>query len=205
MNELPLKATVFELSQQLKNAFRTPNQGANVPDRVEQNADAQAVSQKSDAVWSAKQEAELRANDPSRKIEVNDLKREIADERHYLDQTLKNKLSEYDLPATTQLSIGKDALGKIVLQGPVLNSQLERISFELNQDPNFTRAYNAVNRQKPTLEYVDNVVKLNKAYGSENKIFSSLLSEKQEFNQLKDITTRYQSLQSQRLSSDIEA
>lgn len=195
MNQVSPRDAVLQIGSQLRNAFRSLN--TNTPN-VNPTPATEATSVNDSPSEHKAHVTELNATEKSQKsqIQVNDLKREIGEQRAYLSQVIKNKLSEYALPPTTQLSIERTAAG-ITVQGPVVNSQLEKISFDLNQDTNFVQAYTAVSKQNPTLEYASNVTKLTQAYGKENKVFDSLVSEKKEFNQLKDLTLRYQSLQSQ--------
>jgi len=200
MNQVSPRDAVLQIGSQLKNALRSLNTSNSATPNITAPADANETQ-----VEKTKTELHLGANKtsvsaPKTNIEVNELKREIGEQRAYLSQVIKNKLSEYGLPPSTQLSIERTSAG-IVVNGPVVHSQLEKISFDLNQDQHFTQAYNAVNKQNPTLEYASNVSKLTQAYGKENQVFESLVSEKKEFNQLKDLTLRYQSLQSQMQSS----
>ncbi|KZY62598.1 hypothetical protein A3765_12270 [Oleiphilus sp. HI0130] len=198
MSQISPRDAVLELGLQLKNAFKSLSpdptsslQQATAPPNVQEelvkNDDAVSLS--------------TEAQSKSKQVEITALKREIGNERNYIQQVITNKLSEYGLPANTALTIQTSVSGGIVAQGAVVNSKLERISFDLNQDQNFVNAYRSVSKQHPTLEYADNVSKLSQAYGQSNQVFESLISEQDEFNRLRDLTLRFQSLQSQADSS----
>ena len=194
MSQISPRDAVLELGAQLKNAFKSLGSNAsNHVARTETSLPAQeATLASSEPVYLNPAPVEK-----SKHVEISALKKEIGNERSYIQEVLSNKLSEYGLPMNTGLTIQSTPTGELVVQGPVVNSKLERISFDLNQDANFIRAYKAVSKQRPTLEYADNVSKLAKAYGQHNQVFESLVSEKEEFNRLRDLTLRFQSLRSQ--------
>ncbi|WP_156502725.1 MULTISPECIES: hypothetical protein [unclassified Oleiphilus] len=194
MNQISPRDTMLELGTQLKNAFKTlSSSSSNTPQPIAESS-AESEIPSTSSIQGLEQIAEQKKR---KDVQVKNLTKEIGEQRAYLNEVIKNKLSEYGLAPNTQLKIEKLANGKLAVQGPVVQSQLERIGFELSQDNHFVSAYTAVSKQNPTLEYASNVNKLTQAYGQTNKVFQSLLSEKNEFNQLKDITLRYQSLLSQ--------
>jgi hypothetical protein len=194
MSQISPRDAVLELGTHLKNAFRSlgSNPSNQAPRTETPSIPEETENTNNDAVHLSPALIEK-----NKHVEISALKKEIGNERSYIQQVLANKLSEYDLPMNTGLTIQSSLTGELVVQGPVVNSKLERISFDLNQDTNFIRAYQAVSKQRPTLEYVDNVSKLTKAYGQHNQVFDSIVSEKEEFNRLRDLTLRFQSLRSQ--------
>ena len=136
-----------------------------------------------------------RYNLPNNKsLKVENFKHEIGQEKTLINETLKNKLSEYQMSANTRLSIEKNIFGAIEAKGSVLQSDLEKISIDLNNNTTFKDAFSKLSQQEPTLNYVDNVVKIASAYGVSNNLFNSLISDKSEFNQLNDIAHRYEAL-----------
>lgn len=133
-------------------------------------------------------------NSSARKIQVDNFKGELGQERTYIRETLKNKLAEYNLNPKAQLSIQKNAFGRIEVNGTIAVSELDKLSTDLNNNKLFKSAFDKLSKQEPTLNYVDNIVKLNKVYGVENTLFNSLISEQSEFNRLNDIAHRYEAL-----------
>ena len=199
MSQISPREAVLEIGVQIKNAFKSMNASSQASATSSVRSTEPPLQEPVSQFTT--QSNEIPETKP-KSIEVRDLKKEIGPERAYINETLRNKLSEFGLPPSTQLSLGQSITGEIILQGPIVNSQLERMSFDINNDQHFVNAYRAVSKQNPTLDYVDNVTKLSQAYGAKNQIFESLLSENKEFNQLKDLTLRYQSLASQTEASE---
>ena len=127
-------------------------------------------------------------------VEVEQYKLQLGQDQAYIKETLRNKLAEYQLSPHTQLNVSKDAFGQLELKGPALQSSLEQIANDLNNSKAFRQAFDRVSQQQPTLNYVDNVVKLSKAYGVSNNLFNSLISDEDEYNGLNDIAHRYQAM-----------
>lgn len=132
----------------------------------------------------------------ARSIEVDQYKRTLGADMLFVKETIRNKLSEYGLNPNAKLAVSKDLFGQIAVTGPASTADLERISSDLNKSKAFQEAFGRLSQQQPTLNYMDNVVKISKAYGVGNTLFNSLISESQEFNKLSDIAHRYQSLRS---------
>lgn len=195
MSQISPREAVLEIGVQIKNAFKSMNASAQATATTSSVRSTEPEVKEPISQFTSQPNEVPEAK--QKRVQIADLKKEIGPERAYINETLKNKLSEFGLPPNTQLSLGQSITGEIYLQGPIVNSQLERMSFDINNDQHFVNAYRAVSKQNPTLDYVDNVTKLSQAYGAKNQIFESLLSENKEFNQLKDITLRYQSLASQ--------
>lgn len=135
-------------------------------------------------------------SDEPRSIEVDQYKRTLGADMLLVKETIRNKLSEYGLNPNAKLAVSKDLFGQIVVTGPATAADLERISSDLNKSKAFQEAFGRLSQQQPTLNYMDNVVKISKAYGVGNSLFNSLISESQEFNKLSDIAHRYHSLRS---------
>lgn len=194
MSQISPRDAVLEIGTQLKNVFKSLGSS---PSNQITKTEALATPEETEKTNGDGVHLSPALIEKNKHVEISALKKEIGNERSYIQQVLANKLSEYDLPMNTGLTIQSSITGELVVQGPVVNSKLERISFDLNQDTNFIRAYQAVSKQRPTLEYADNVSKLTKAYGQHNQVFESIVSEKEEFNRLRDLTLRFQSLRSQ--------
>lgn len=129
-----------------------------------------------------------------RSIEVDQYKRTLGADMLFVKETIRNKLSEYGLNPNAKLAVSKDLFGQIAVTGPASAADLERISTDLNKSKAFQEAFGRLSQQQPTLSYMDNVVKISKAYGVGNSLFNSLISETQEFNKLSDIAHRYNSM-----------
>ncbi len=131
---------------------------------------------------------------PVKPVSVEQYKLQLGQDQAYIKETLRNKLAEYQLSPHTQLNVSKDAFGQLELKGPALQSKLDQIASDLNNSNAFRQAFDRVSQQQPTLNYVDNVVKLSKAYGVSNNLFNSLISDEKEYNGLNDIAHRYQAM-----------
>lgn len=138
----------------------------------------------------------LQANPNIKKVKVEAYKNELGRDNAIVQETLKNKLAEYKLSTNTQLKVEKDMFGSVSVNGALLQSDLERISDDLNNSQVFKDSFGRLSQQQPTLNYVDNVVKISSAYGVGNSLFNSLISEDNEYNKLNDIAHRYDSLKS---------
>jgi len=144
----------------------------------------------------------LRSNGSIKKIKMNEYKNELGQDKAFVKETLGSKLAEYKLNPNTKLSVAKDPFGQIELKGTLLQSDLEKITHDLNNHPTFKDAFNRLSQQEPTLNYVDNVVKLSSAYGVTNSLFNSLISEESEYNKLNDIAHRYEALKTNEAHSE---
>lgn len=138
----------------------------------------------------------LKPNTTNKTLSVNHFKTELGQDATFVKETLKAKLSEYNLNPNTQVLVKRDMFGSIDLKGAILQTDIERIKTDLNNSQAFKDAFGRLSQQQPTLNYVDNVVKLTNAYGVGNSLFNSLVSDEQEFNQLNDISHRYEALKS---------
>ncbi|MFT5718718.1 MAG: hypothetical protein ACJAWS_000456 [Oleiphilaceae bacterium] len=136
----------------------------------------------------------LQTNPNIKKVKIEAYKNELGRDNAIVQETLKNKLAEYKLSIHTQLKVEKDLFGNVSIKGALLQSDLERISDELNNSETFKGSFSRLSQQQPTLNYVDNVVKLSSAYGVGNNLFNSLISEDNEYNKLNDIAHRYDTL-----------
>jgi len=129
-----------------------------------------------------------------KQLKVENLKNELGQDTAFVKETLRSKLSEYNLNPNTPLKVSKDLYGHIEIKGSLLQSDIEKLSNDLNTHSSFKESFDRLSQQQPTLNYVDNVVKISSAYGVSNNLFNSLISEKKEFNNLNDIAHRYAAL-----------
>ncbi|WP_197469937.1 hypothetical protein, partial [Oleiphilus sp. HI0117] len=79
-----------------------------------------------------------------------------------------------------------------------------KISTDLNNNKHFKEAFQRLSKQQPTLDYVDNVVKISGAYGVGNNLFNELISEQNEHNKLNDIAHRYEALKTNKITNNSE-
>jgi len=136
----------------------------------------------------------LQTNPNIKKVKIETYKNELGRDNAIVQETLKNKLAEYKLSVNTQLKVEKDMFGNVSIKGALLQSDIERISDDLNNSETFKDSFSRLSQQQPTLNYVDNVVKLSSAYGVGNNLFNSLISDDSEYNKLNDIAHRYDTL-----------
>jgi len=127
-------------------------------------------------------------------VSVESYKSELGQDSTFVKETLRNKLAEYNLNPNIRLTASKDLFGNMEVKGAVLQGDLEKITTDLNKSQAFSDAFSRIQQQQPTLDYVDNVVKLSNTYGVSNALFNSIVSEDEAFNGLNDIAHRYQAL-----------
>lgn len=139
------------------------------------------------------------------RIEVTAYKSSVGQDTAFVRETLRHKLAEYQLNPATRVAVSKNSLGQIELDARMPAETRNRIELELNQNSNFRDAFNRLSVNQPTLEYLDNVTKVNKAYGTDNPVVRSLLSQDRQFNQLTDIAHRYEALRQTVASSALPA
>lgn len=175
----------LQLPQQLKRQDAQNQQSSG-----HQGDDAQRKILKDDAVTLLM----MQSSSPIKNVKVENYKGELGQERSYIKETLKNKLAEYKLNPNTRITIQKDMFGNIEIEGGLLPSDIERLNLDLNNNKLFKSAFDKLSQQEPTLNYVDNVIKLSKVYGVQNSLFNSLISDQNEYNKLNDIAHRYEAL-----------
>lgn len=146
----------------------------------------------------------LGINGQNKQIKVDSFKNELGQDQAFLKETLKSKLAEYGLNPKTQLAIEKDIFGNIEIKGSMRPADHEKLTADLNNNQHFKNAFQRLSKQQPTLDYVDNVVKISSTYGVGNKMFDELISERGEHNKLSDIAHRYESLKSNNLNSTVD-
>lgn len=141
----------------------------------------------------------------AKKIDVNEYKSRLGSDSALVREALQQKLAEHRLSPHTPISLSKDVFGELELKGPILQAELNKIKTELAANPSFVEAFNRVSQQQPTLNYVDNVVKISQAYGVNNNLFDTIVSEDKQFNGLNDIAHRYQAMRASTELNNLEA
>lgn len=144
----------------------------------------------------------LKPTQLGKRIEVNSFKGQLGQDNAFVKEVLRTKLAEYNLNPNTQVTVKKDLFGNIELKGAILQTDIENITNDLNNSQAFKDAFGRLSQQQPTLNYVDNVVKLANAYGVGNSLFNSIVSEESEYNKLNDISHRYEAM---RANTEVEA
>ncbi len=138
----------------------------------------------------------------NKKVNVETFKGELGQDQAFLKETLRHKLAEYKLNPKTQLTIEKDIFGNMDIKGAMRPADHEKLTTDLNNNKHFKDAFQRLSRQQPTLDYVDNVVKISSAYGVGNNLFNELISEQSEHNNLHDIAHRYEALKTNKSEQD---
>ena len=128
------------------------------------------------------------------KLPLGQYKQTVAQDLSFVRETLRHKLAEYNLHPATALSVGKGENGNAVVEGKLPEELRERIEMDLNNNRGFREAFSRLSVSEPTLHFMDNALKLNQAYGVNNSLLDSLVSDNQQFNGLQDVIHRYDSL-----------
>ena len=130
-------------------------------------------------------------------LPIREYKHSVANDTRFVQETLGAKLSELGVSLDTPLSVKKNSLGDLEVEGKIAPEKRDRIESDLNQNRPFKAAFDRLSVNQPTLEYLDNVSRLSQAYGTGNSLFESLLSERSDNNNLQDIAHRYQEMRKQ--------
>lgn len=128
------------------------------------------------------------------KLPMGHYKSSVGQDLSFVRETLRHKIAEYGLNPALQLQVRKSPLGQVELSGGMPGELKDRIGRELNQNKGFVDALSRLSVRQPTLEYVDNVMKLSQAYGTGNNLLQSVLSQDNQFNGLHDIAHRLSTL-----------
>ena len=136
-------------------------------------------------------------SDKVKDLPIQDYRHSVANDSRFVKETLGTKLSELDVSLDTKVSIKKSPAGGIEVDAKVPEEKRQRIESDLNQNRHFKAAFDRLSVNQPTLDYLDNVTKLSQAYGTSNSLVESLVSEREDNNNLQDIAHRYQQMQKQ--------
>jgi hypothetical protein len=130
----------------------------------------------------------------STRLQMAEYKQTVGQDLAYMRETLRHKLAEYKLSPATSVEVSKNDDGKISVGGGIPEESRNRIEQDLNNSKPFGEAFSRLSASEPTLHFVDNALKLNKAYGVNNSLLDTLVSDNQQFNGLQDLAHRYDSL-----------
>ncbi|MCM0612574.1 hypothetical protein KFJ24_08845 [Marinobacter sediminum] len=145
------------------------------------------------------------ASQKSRKLAMAEYKQTVGQDLAFVRETLRHKLAEYNLHPATALNVNKSDAGAIQVEGKITEDARTRIENDLNINKNFKEAFSRLSASEPTLHFMDNALKLNQAYGVNNPLLDTLVSENQQFNGLQDLVHRYDTLRRSAGTEQIEA
>ncbi|WP_250658644.1 hypothetical protein [Alkalimarinus coralli] len=129
-----------------------------------------------------------------KKIFVNEYKDIVGKDAAFVKETLRNKLAEVGMNPEMKLEVTRDLFGNFQTKGNGIPGAMEQMNKDLTNNKAFHEAFSRLSTNQPTLDYVDNVVKVANAYGVDNNVFSSLVSATPDNNGLSDIAHRYDAL-----------
>ncbi len=147
--------------------------------------------------------AEEMVNPKSRNLSLTDYRQTVGQDLAFVKETLRHKLAEYNVHPATALEVTKNTDGTIGIAGKLAEETRSQIETDLNVNSEFKTAISRLSVNEPTLHFVDNALKLNEAYGVNNPVLDTLISENQQFNGLQDLVHRYDSLR-RTVSSDLQ-
>lgn len=141
----------------------------------------------------------------SRNLAMTDYKQTVGQDLAFVRETLRHKLAEYNLHPATALNVSKNETGEVVVEGKIADKTRALIEKDLNVNKNFKEAFSRLSVNEPTLDFMDNALKLNRAYGVNNPLLDTLISENQQFNGLQDLVHRYDTMRRSAGAEQIEA
>jgi len=130
----------------------------------------------------------------SQKLTMADYRQTVGQDLAFVRETLRHKLAEYQLHPASRIEVSRNENGGISLGGSMPLESRTRIERDLNNNKPFREAFSRLSASEPTLHFVDNALKLNKAYGVSNSLLDAITSENQQFNGLQDLVHRYDSV-----------
>ncbi|GGE78053.1 hypothetical protein GCM10011533_32990 [Streptosporangium jomthongense] len=130
----------------------------------------------------------------AQKLPLADYKQTVGQDLAFIRETLRHKLAEYNLNPASKISVNKNEGGRIEVGGNLAEEARTRIENDLNVNRSFADAFSRLSVNEPTLHFMDNALKLNQAYGVNNSLLDTLISENQQFNGLQDLVHRYDTL-----------
>ncbi|AOY88197.1 hypothetical protein BKP64_08475 [Marinobacter salinus] len=141
----------------------------------------------------------------ARKLAMTEYKQTVGQDLAFVRETLRHKLAEYNLHPATSVNVSKSAAGTLQVEGKIAEETRARVESDLNNNKNFKDALGRLSANEPALHFMDNALKLNQAYGVNNPLLDTLISENQQFNGLQDLVHRYDTLRRSAGTEHIEA
>ncbi|WP_166260537.1 hypothetical protein [Marinobacter salicampi] len=140
----------------------------------------------------------------SARLAVKQYKSDVGQDAAFVRETLRHKLAEYGVNPGARLAIEKTDSG-LHLTAHLPETTRSQIEQDLNNNKPFKDAFSRLSVNEPTLAFVDTALKLNKAYGVNNSLLDTIVSENQQFNGLQDLVHRYDSLRKTASSELLDA
>lgn len=141
----------------------------------------------------------------SRQLSVTDYKQTVGQDLAFIRETLWHKLAEYGMHPATAINVTKGDNGSVQVEGKLPEAKRGQIEQDLNNNKGFQDAFSRLSVNEPTLHFVDNALKLNRAYGVNNSLLDTLVSDNQQFNGLQDLVHRYDTMRKTVSSEQLEA
>lgn len=191
---MSLLTSLIKASTQFQQAMEKKQPAASgnaVPKPAAQESPASATDDR----FTLSERASFETGRPkSTRLQMAEYKQTVGQDLAYMRETLRHKLAEYKLNPATSVEVSKNNEGKISVGGGIPEESRSRIEQDLNNSKPFGEAFSRLSASEPTLHFVDNALKLNKAYGVNNSLLDTLVSDNQQFNGLQDLAHRYDSL-----------
>lgn len=135
-------------------------------------------------------------------LPMQEFKNTVARDSGFVKETIGTKLQELEVDLGTRMTVRRNNLGDIEMDAQIPQETRDRIENDLNQNRAFKAAFNRLSTNQPTVEYLENVERISRAYGEGNSMLDSLVSQNPDNNRLQDIAHRYQELRKQVTTED---
>ncbi|TYC59044.1 hypothetical protein FMN52_05915 [Marinobacter sp. BW6] len=206
---MSLLTSLIRASTQFQQAMEKRQTPAGSPDAAATGAQAKTVETEPAAGDDRFTPSENSQADPgqlkARRLAMADYKQTVGQDLAFVRETLRHKLAEYNLHPATALNVSKTDNGSVAVEGKIADNTRAQIEKDLNVNKNFKEAFNRLSVNEPTLHFMDNALKLNQAYGVNNPLLDTLISENQQFNGLQDLVHRYDTMRRSVSAEQMEA
>ncbi|MGM0952191.1 MAG: hypothetical protein ACQEW7_04325 [Pseudomonadota bacterium] len=206
---MSLLASLIQASSRFQQAMdhRQPAQATSAEPQTKaaDKAPEPAGSPGDDRFTPSGRDADSLANLKTRSLALGEYKQTVAQDLSFVRETLRHKLAEYNLHPATTVNVSKGENGKTQVDGSMPDNLKGKIAQDLNNNRGFQEAFGRLSTTEPTLDFMDNALKLNQAYGVSNPLLDSMVSENQQFNGLQDLVTRYDNLKRSASQQQLEA
>lgn len=202
---MSLLTSLIRASTQFQQAMerKTPAQGSGETGRAEGLKPEAVESPGGDRFTPSGTDIGEMASLKSRNLAITDYRQTVGQDFAFVKETLRHKLAEYNVHPATAVEVSKNSDGTIGIAGNIAEETRAQIENDLNINTELKNAVNRLSVNEPTLHFVDNALKLNQAYGVNNPVLETLISENQQFNGLQDLVHRYDSLR-RTVSSELQ-
>ena len=206
---MSLLASLLQASNRFQQAMdqRPPAQAANpeAQTRPAEKTPEPAGSPGDDRFTPSGRDSDSLTSLKTRSLALDEYKQTVAQDLSFVRETLRHKLAEYNLHPATKVSVSKGENGNTQVDGSMPDNLKGKIAQDLNNNRGFQEAFSRLSVTEPTLDFMDNALKLNQAYGVSNSLLDSMVSENQQFNGLQDLVTRYDNLKRSASQEQLEA